>query len=178
MLVLGLATWWLFARTVEPGILTKFGLTPGGSTVKVPDLVFPTQTVLYVLAALQILLGIIQLARIGGFRERTNLVLFLAATMFIVAFLTWGAGGKSLNVGGLMKTTLVKAVPLTLGAMSGILCERAGVVNIAIEGMMLAGAFAGAFFGSVSGNLWMGVAAGVGIGVLLGVLHGVLEHQL
>jgi len=175
MLLLGLATWWLFARTTEAGVLTKFGLTPGGSTIKVPDLIFPTQTVLYVLAVLQILLAIIQLVRKGGFQQRTNLVLFLVATMFVAAFLAWGAGGKSLNIGGLMKTTLIKAVPLTLGAMAGILCERAGVVNIAIEGMMLAGAFGGAFVGSVSGNMWVGVAAGVGIGMLLGVIHAFLS---
>jgi simple sugar transport system permease protein len=175
MLALGLLTWWLFARTVETGVLTKFGLNPGGAAATVPDLVFPTQTVLYVLAGLQIVLGGIQLGRKGGFRQRTNLVLFLVATMFIVAFLAWGAAGKSLNVGGLLKTTLVKAVPLTLGAMSGILCERAGVVNIAIEGMMLGGAFSGAFIGSLSGNLWVGMAAGIFTGVVLGLIHGVLS---
>ena len=175
MVALGLLTWWLFARTAEPGILTKFGLTPGGSTVKVPDLIFPTQTVLYVLAGLQVLLGSIQLIRRGGFRDRTNLVLFLVATMFVVAFLAWGAAGKSLNVGGLLKTTLTASVPLTLGALSGILCERAGVINIAIEGMMLAGAFSGAFIGSLSGNLWVGMAAGVATGVLMGVIHAFLS---
>jgi ABC-type uncharacterized transport system permease subunit len=175
MVVLGILTWWLFARTVEPGVLTKFGLTPGGSTVKIPDLVFPTQTVLYLLAITQIILGVLQLALKGGFKQRTNLVLFLVVTMFIVAFLAWGAGGKSLNVGGLLKGTLSKAVPLTLGAMAGILCERAGVVNIAIEGMMLAGAFGGAFIGSLAGNIWAGVAAGVGIGVFLGVIHSLLS---
>jgi general nucleoside transport system permease protein len=175
MVGLGVLTWWLFARTVEGGILTKFGLTPGGSSVVIPDLVFPTKTVLYVLAALQVLLGVLQLFLKGGFKQRTNLVLFLVATMFIVAFLAWGAGGKSLNVGGLLKGTLSKAVPLTLGAMAGILCERAGVVNIAIEGMMLAGAFGGAFIGSISGNLWVGVAAGAGIGMLMGVIHALLS---
>jgi simple sugar transport system permease protein len=95
--------------------------------------------------------------------------------MFVFAFLTWGAAGKSLNLVGLMKTSLVKAVPLTLGALSGILCERAGVINIAIEGMMLMGAFVAALIGSVTGNMWIGVAAAVGAGLFLGLIHGVIS---
>jgi general nucleoside transport system permease protein len=93
----------------------------------------------------------------------------------VFAFLTWGAAGKSMNMGGLLKTSLIKAVPLTLGALSGILCERAGVVNIAIEGMMLMGAFAAAFIGSVTGNMWVGVLAAVAAGLFLGVIHAVLS---
>jgi len=175
MILLGLLTWWMFARTVEPGVVTKFGLTPGGSETLIPDLVFPTQAALYIMAVVQLAAGVAQTVLKGGFRRRTNLVLFIVAMLFIVAFLSWGAAGKSLNVAGLLKTTLVKAVPLTLGAMSGILCERAGVVNIAIEGMMLAGAFTGAFVGSISGNMWLGVSAGIGIGLLLGVIHALLS---
>ena len=59
--------------------------------------------------------------------------------------------------------------------MAGILCERAGVVNIAIEGMMLMGAMVGALVGSVTDNLWIGLLAGVLAGVLLGLVHGVLS---
>ena len=49
--------------------------------------------------------------------------------------------------------TLRAAIPLVLGALSGILCERSGIINIGIEGMMLAGAFAG-FFAKSSTNDW------------------------
>ena len=59
--------------------------------------------------------------------------------------------------------------------MAGILCERAGVVNIAIEGMMLMGAFTAAFIGSVTQNMWVGMAAGVAAGLILGVVHAVLS---
>jgi ABC-type uncharacterized transport system permease subunit len=73
-----------------------------------------------------------------------------------------------------VNTTLSKAVPLTLGALSGILCERAGVVNIAIEGMMLMGAMVGALVGSVTHSLWLGLFAAIASGALLGLVHGVL----
>lgn len=74
--------------------------------------------------------------------------------------------------------TLRAAVPLILGALSGILCERSGIINIGIEGMMLAGAFA-AFVVKVATNSWplpasllMGVLAALAIGGLMGLLHG------
>ena len=77
--------------------------------------------------------------------------------------------------------TLRAAVPLILGALSGILCERTGIVNIGIEGMMLAGAFA-AFNAKVATNEWpvlasllFGVAAALLVGGLMGLLHGLLS---
>jgi len=76
---------------------------------------------------------------------------------------------------GLMATSLSRAVPLTLGALSGVLCERAGVVNIAIEGMMLTGAMMGALIGSLTHSLWLGLLAAVLSGLVLALIHGVLS---
>jgi simple sugar transport system permease protein len=59
--------------------------------------------------------------------------------------------------------------------MSGILCERSGVVNIAIEGMMLTGAMVGTVAGSISGSLWIGVLAAVLSGALLGLVHAIFS---
>ena len=77
--------------------------------------------------------------------------------------------------------TVRAAVPLILGALCGILCERTGIVNIGIEGMMLAGAFA-AFVAKVQTNswpLWMslffGVLIALLVGGLMGLLHGVFS---
>ena len=73
--------------------------------------------------------------------------------------------------------TLRATIPLVLGALSGILCERSGIINIGIEGMMLAGAFA-AFVAKVATNswplaasLWFGVAVALLIGGAMGLLH-------
>lgn len=77
--------------------------------------------------------------------------------------------------------TLRAAVPLVLGALSGILCERTGIINIGIEGMMLAGAFAG-FVAKVATNDWpllasliFGVAIAMLVGALMGLLHALLS---
>jgi simple sugar transport system permease protein len=73
------------------------------------------------------------------------------------------------------------SVPLTLGALSGILCERSGIINIGIEGMMLAGAFA-AFVAKVATNHWpplisllISVLIALGMGALMGLLHATLS---
>ncbi len=171
-LLLAFGIWFLFARQVTPDQVTTFGLTPGGSEVQIPDWRLQSAPALYVLALVSAVLGGVQLAR--GFGERTNLVLGLVAGMFVFGFLTWAAAGKSLNLAGMLTTTLLKAVPITLGALSGVLCERAGVVNIAIEGMMLTGAMVGTLVGSLAG-LWAGLLAAVAAGALLALVHAVLS---
>ncbi|WP_343407041.1 ABC transporter permease [Candidatus Amarolinea dominans] len=79
--------------------------------------------------------------------------------------------------------TLRAAVPLILGALSGILCERSGIINIGIEGMMLAGAFA-AFVAKVATNHWplllsllFGVLIALAVGGLMGLLHATLSTR-
>jgi ABC-type uncharacterized transport system permease subunit len=68
-----------------------------------------------------------------------------------------------------MQATVVRAVPIALAAMAGILCERVAVINIGIEGMLLAGAFSGALVGSLLGG-WAGIAAAIVTGGLFGLL--------
>jgi simple sugar transport system permease protein len=174
-ILLGVASWFFFTQGVEADMQTKFVMTPGGSTATIPDLVLPTQMTVNVLAGLSIVLGLVQLIKPRGFGRYTNWVLAGVVGMFVLAFLTWAAAGKSLNLAGLLNTTLLKAVPLTLGALSGILCERSGVVNIAIEGMMLMGCMVAALVGTISGNLWFGLLAAVLSAALLGLVHGVLS---
>ena len=60
-----------------------------------------------------------------------------------MAFRVWATAGKAISLTGMLQATVVRAVPIALAALGGILCERVGVINIAIEGMLLAGAFAG-----------------------------------
>lgn len=172
-LIFGFGIWFLFARHAEAGAISTFGLVPGGVQQKLAPWVVNVPTTLYILSALPLLVGGFQLAR--GFKKWTNAVLGILAAIFVFSFLVWAAAGKSLNLGGLLATTLNKSVPLTLGALSGILCERAGVVNIAIEGMMLAAAQASCLIASITDNLYLGLLAGVLMGALMALLHGVLS---
>jgi general nucleoside transport system permease protein len=175
LVFLGLAfsIWFFFGRPMPADQVTVFNLAPGAAEVTVPDWHLPAMTTLYVLALVSAVLGGVQLAR--GFGRWTNAVLGVVAAIFVFGFLVWAAAGKSLNLGGLLNTSLSRAVPLTLGALSGVLCERAGVVNIAIEGMMLTGAMVGSLVGSLTHSLWIGLLAAILSGLLLALIHGVLS---
>jgi simple sugar transport system permease protein len=70
------------------------------------------------------------------------------------------------------------ATPLILGTLGVLLCERAGVLNLGIEGIMVAGAFAGWLTVYQGGSLWSGVCVAALIGALLGALHGWLTVTL
>ena len=170
-IVFSLLIYFLFSRTLDPGVETTFKMVPGGADQVIPDWVFNSLPMINIFAGLSLVAGGYQLAR--GFRQRENLILGLVGGMFIFAFLTWATADASLNLAGLMRSALVKAVPLTLGALSGVLCERSGVVNIAIEGMMLTGAFTGALVGSLT-NIWIGLLAAVLSGGLLASILAVL----
>jgi ABC-type uncharacterized transport system permease subunit len=152
---------------------SRFGLNPsrGSTAAKLPDLVLPTRASVFVLAAACAFLGGIQLTR--GLR-RANLALAVVVFVFIFAFLSWAARGQSVSLLGMLQSTLLRSVPLTFGAISGVLCERSGVINIAIEGMLLSAAFTATLAGSITNNLWVGLLFGAVTGGALGLVLAVL----
>ena len=174
-LVLGIAIWLLFANNLaDPAAVAKYGMNLSAEgAVNIGDWVVPVLPTLYILFAVCALLGIFQLVR--GFKRYTNLALGIVVACFIFAFLTWSAAGKSVSLAGLLSLTLSSAVTLTMAALSGIMSERAGVVNIAIEGMMLAGAMTASLVGSVTHSLWIGLLAGIASGMLMALIHGILS---
>ncbi|MFQ5575546.1 MAG: ABC transporter permease [Anaerolineae bacterium] len=172
----GLAILWFFAFNSEGGQLTTFGLNPGfaSNAPKIPDLVFPTQPVLYALGLVSLFFGGWQFAR--GFKAYA-LIFSVVFLLFVTAFLTWAARDGSFNLVGMLQATLVRATPIALGAFSGVMAERAAIINIAIEGMMLSAALVAVMVASASGSLWLGLLGGVLIGGILGGLHGLLSIQ-
>lgn len=174
-LLSALILWGVFGRGVAGDTITTFGTNAGGSQLQTAPLTLPAQLTLNVLAVVCAVAAGYQLAR--GFHGLTNWALGGVIGLLVFGFLVWAAAGKSLNLAELLATTLLKSVPITLGALSGVLSERAGVVNIAIEGMMLSGAMVSTLVASVTGNLWVGVLSALVIGALMALLHGWLSIQ-
>lgn len=69
------------------------------------------------------------------------------------------------------------ATPLIFAGMAGLISERSGIVDIGLEGKMLAGAFAGAATAAVTGSVMLGILAAIGVGVLLSMIHGIATIQ-
>lgn len=169
----------LIAMAAGVIILAAAGLgTEGGQTATFFDegvgnlLVLPSQETLYILGMISLFVGGWQIYR--GFGS-VGAALGILASVVVAAFLVWMTSGTSLNLPGLLKTTLTSATPLTLGALSGVFCERAGVINIAIEGMMLFGAFAAIVVTSATDSHWMGMLGAALTGGLMASLHAVLS---
>ena len=173
LLVIGLAIFGLFGAALEPGLETKFGLNPGfgSQAIKIPDLVLPTQPAIYMLAGMAVFFGAWQLAR--GFRS-VGAVIGIVAFCFVAAFLLWAARGKSFNLVGMLSSSLVRATPIALAALCGVISERAGVVNIAIEGIMLMATQTAVVSATISGNLYVGLVVAILTGMLLAAIHAFL----
>ncbi len=175
-IITGLIIIWLFAINSEGGQLTTFGMNPGfvSDAPPIPDLIFPTQPVLYLLGLVALFIGGWELAR--GYKS-AGLMFGVVFGLFVLAFLAWAARDNSFNLVGMLQATLIRATPIALGAFSGVIAERAAIINIAIEGMMLTAALISVVVASATGSLWLGLIAGVLIGGLLGLLHGVMSIQ-
>lgn len=106
-------------------------------------------------------------------RKTSRFATGLFGATFLMSFLCWAAAGKFIPFTGLLQGALLLSVPLIFGAMAGVLSERSGVINIAIEGQLLAGAFMSGVIASLTQNTWAGLLiapfAGMAIAWLLAV---------
>ncbi len=173
-ILIGLLIYLAFAAKTTGEALTKFVMTPGGiDQGLMADWVLPSKITLTFLAAVSLLIGIFQLIR--GFKKWTNLMVGICALCLIFGFLVWQAADQQLNLAGMLSSAVLLAVPITLGAFSGILAERSGIINISIEGMMLMASMAAAIVGSVTKNPWLGLLGGILSSILLALILGVLS---
>lgn len=76
---------------------------------------------------------------------------------------------------GMLAATVRTSTPIVLAALGGIFCERSGVINIALEGIMLTGAYIGVAVGVATGSTLIGAIAAIVAGALIAGLHGVLS---
>lgn len=134
----------------------NYGALPG---INVPTGAFTT-----ILAVILAFIGGAQLANLG----RAAWLLGIGLFMFVLAFMVWAARGNTLDVVNVVESALLSSVPIAIGAMSGVICERAGVINIAIEGQMLTAAFVSTLIGGLTGSVVIALISGILAGALLG----------
>jgi len=103
-----------------------------------------------------------------------DLSFFVTAFTGLASVIIWAAVGSNFDIIGLLSLSLRLSTPIVLGAMSGILCERVGVINIAIEGMMLISACIGFTASLYLNSVWLGLIFAIFSGAFIALLHAFL----
>jgi ABC-type uncharacterized transport system permease subunit len=156
----------LFALAPRGGIST-FRLGDPSSAIALPDVELPTGATSWILVALLALLALWAAWEAWSYR---SVPLWLTAAFSVIgvfAFLVWAAAGGLVPVSSLLFGAVSLSVPLVFGALGGVIGERAGVVNVAIEGQLLLGAFSAALLSSITGNPFVGLIGAMIGGVLV-----------
>ncbi|MDQ2624581.1 MAG: ABC transporter permease [Actinomycetota bacterium] len=153
---------------------TKFRFSAESDFIVIPSISVPAMPVAWVGLVILVLATIASWALYARER-RTPLILGVVFGLaFLTGFLAWGGAGSAsdLPVVRLIGASVLLAVPILFGALGGAIGERAGVVNIAIEGQLLASAFVAAVVGSITKNPWAGLVAALVAGALVALVLG------
>jgi general nucleoside transport system permease protein len=169
-LVIGLIDIFVLGLNAHQGDAT-FAFSQEFAKVTVPDLSLPAAATCYVCGAVTIAIAAVRAfvpLNVALRRTAIGVVSFL----LVVCLLCWAGAGltTSINVVNLLQGTLAGSIPIMLGALTGVVCSRSGVINIAIEGQLLLGAFTAAIVASATGSLWLGLFSGALAGPLVGAL--------
>ena len=148
-----------------------FAFSQPFAKVTVPNLTLAAAVTCYVCGGISIAVAVLRpFAGSGKVLRRTAMA--LVTFLFIISLLCWVDAGLStaFNVVNLLQGTFAGSIPIMLGALTGVICSRSGVINVAIEGQLLLGAFTAAIVASGTGSLWLGLLSGALAGSLVGLL--------
>lgn len=162
----------VFGILPSSGQDTTFTFATDSDFFQIQPLTVPSKSTALVLCLLALGLAVYSFISARA-RRKTGLWLpIVFSALIVIAFLTWAVAGKDLplTVTGLLQGALFLSIPLVFGSMAGLVCERVGIVNIAIEGQLLAGAFLGAVVATLANNPYVGLAAAPVAGALVGLL--------
>ena len=151
---------------------TRFQLSTGADLIQIPVLDLPARRVVVVMV---VAAGAITAALCARALRRAAAPVWMTLLLglsFVVSFLTWAGAGRSSVVPlvTILSSTLALSVPLVFGGLAGVVGERSGTINIAIEGQLLGGAFLAAVVASASGSPGAGLLAAPPAGILVALL--------
>ena len=160
----------IFFGFLNPGKdKTTFGFVLNNEWVLVKEWVVSSQTGSRIFSLIALAASV---AAALAFRKGARIILPTGIGTFgiFMAFITWVASGKFIPFTGLLQGSLLLAVPLIFGSMSGLICERSGVINIAIEGQLLASAFVSGVVASLTHQSAWGLLAAPFAGAAISLL--------
>jgi simple sugar transport system permease protein len=170
--VMGLASLLAFGVFTSGSAESTFVISTPSDAWQIAPVTVPSRLTAVVLSLVALGLAAFVAVRTRARRRVGVWVPVVFGLCIVLSFLTWADAGKvapitltSLLVGG-----LVLSIPLVFGSLAGLLCERSGIINIAIEGQLLAGAFLAAVVASMTSNAYAGLVAAPVAGALVSVL--------
>ncbi len=162
---------WMVVKTAGGNV--QFQPTSPFDANQISPIDFPART-----TGLACLIGVVALG-VGSYVVLSWLrILFgvVAGFAFMLCFFCWAySGQEQIAITNPLSDSLKAATPLILGALAGALCERSGVINVAIEGQFLMGAFAASVVGTLAWSPYLGMLGAVGASVLVAALLAVFS---
>ncbi len=148
-----------------------FAFSQSFAKVTVPNLSLPAAITCYACGAITLVIAGLR-AFLPFSTAMKRLAIAMVIFLFVVSLLCWADAGltTAFNVVNLLQGTLNDSIPIMLGALTGVICSRSGVINVGIEGQLLLGAFTAAIVASATGSLWLGLVSGALAGSLVAVL--------
>ncbi|MBC6496171.1 ABC transporter permease [Microbacterium sp. 4-7] len=146
---------------------SSFRLNDPSSPFALPDIALPTGPTSWVVIVILALLSVLAFLRAWSYRKPSIWLVIAFSVLAVFGFLVWAGAGGLVPVSSLLFGAVSLSVPLVFGALGGVIGERAGVVNVAIEGQLLLGAFAAALLSSVTGSPFVGLLGAMLGGVLV-----------
>lgn len=162
----------VFGLGSKSGDVTKFAFARGTDFFQIPMWTAPSQLVAIIASVLGLGLAAVAFVFVRRAQKLPVWLLSGFGVVIMVALLTWAGSGRSgsVSVTVLLLSAVTLSVPLVLGALAGVICERSGVVNIAIEGQLLFGAFLAAVVASATGSPYVGLIFAPLAGALVGAM--------
>lgn len=165
----------LFILLRRPADTSTFRLSTDRDFFTLPLVALPTFATTVVVIVALVALAVFATTQVLTKKRPPLWATVVFAVVLMIGFLTWASAGSTIPVPGLLIGAVTLSVPLVFGALSGVISERVGVVNIAIEGQLLAGAFSSAVVATITGNAFVGLLAAAFAGVLVSLVLAVFS---
>lgn len=146
---------------------TTFKLSNDSDAIVLPPLIMSARGAGIVVAILLAVITGVSAWRTINYKNTWLWLVAVYVVLFLTGFFAWAAAGGTVPLPGFLLGTVALSAPLIFGSLGGVISERSGVVNIAIEGQLLAGAFTSAVVASVTQNPYLGLIAAMVAGMLV-----------
>ena len=155
--------------------LVEYTLTPDDAAIVLPAISALSSTVGVVLGVLLLAITGLAFWSVSSQRPVPLWWSVIFGLIAVISLLGWLAAGDRVPFAFILANAIVLAIPIIFGGMAGVMSERVGVVNIAIEGQLLTGAFVAAVVSTLTGNLYFGLVAAMVASALVSTILAVFS---